>query len=140
VSRKSRLLSRNATSLLEKFSHRRHALLLSGTRLFIIQEEKIVNHYGKALLLTAMLALTACQSASKTDSSHAVSHDPEADQCGASQYQNYLGQPLSALDTQRFAVPVRAIPWNGAATMDFNLRRLNFLGDQNGKISRVYCG
>jgi hypothetical protein len=34
-------------------------------------------------------------------------------------------------DTQRFAVPVRAIPWNGAATMDFNLRRLNFLGDQN---------
>jgi hypothetical protein len=140
VSRKSRLLSRNATSLLEKFSHRRHALLLSGTRLFIIQEEKIVNHYGKALLLTAMLALTACQSASKTDSSHAVSHDPETDQCGASQYQNYLGQPLSALDTQRFAVPVRAIPWNGAATMDFNLRRLNFLGDQNGKISRVYCG
>lgn len=108
--------------------------------MFIIQEEKIVNHYEKALLLTAMLALTACQSASKTDSSHAVSHDPETDQCGASQYQNYLGQPLSALDTQRFAVPVRAIPWNGAATMDFNLRRLNFLGDQNGKISRVYCG
>lgn len=108
--------------------------------MFIIQEEKIVNHYGKALLLTAMLALTACQSASKTDSNHAVSHDPETDQCGASQYQNYLGQPLSALDTQRFAVPVRAIPWNGAATMDFNLRRLNFLGDQNGKISRVYCG
>jgi hypothetical protein len=35
------------------------------------------RHYEKALLLTAMLALTACQSASKTDSSHAVSHDPE---------------------------------------------------------------
>lgn len=99
-----------------------------------------MTHYGKALLITAMFALTACQSASKTDSHAAATQAPENDQCGASQYQHYVGQPLKALDNQRFAVPVRAIPWNGAATRDFNLRRLNFLGDQSGKIDKVYCG
>lgn len=99
-----------------------------------------MTHYGKALLAMAFLTLTACQSASKPDSTAAVSHDPETDQCGASQYQNYIGQPLTSLDTQRFNGPVRAIPWNGAVTMDFNLRRLNFMADQGGKISKVYCG
>lgn len=99
-----------------------------------------MTHYGKVLLLTAMFALTACQSASKTDTAAAASHDPETDQCGASQFQNYVGQPLKALDNKRFDVPVRAIPWNGAATMDFNLRRLNFMGDRSGNISQVYCG
>ncbi|MDI9220699.1 I78 family peptidase inhibitor [Pantoea sp. EA-12] len=99
-----------------------------------------MTHYGKALLATAFFALTACQSATKPDSTAAVSHDPEADQCGASQYQNMLGQPLSSVEGKRFDVPVRAIPWNGAVTMDFNLRRLNFTADQSGKISRVYCG
>ncbi len=99
-----------------------------------------MTHYGKALLATAFFALTACQSATKPDSTAAVSHDPEADQCGASQYQNTLGQPLSSVEGKRFDVPVRAIPWNGAVTMDFNLRRLNFTADQSGKITRVYCG
>mgnify|MGYP004706682571 CR=1 FL=1 len=97
-------------------------------------------HYGKVLVATALFALTACQSATKSDSTAAVSQDVTTDQCGASQYQNTLGQPLSSLDNQRFDVPVRAIPWNGAVTMDFNLRRLNFTADQSGKISRVYCG
>nr|WP_154153705.1 MULTISPECIES: I78 family peptidase inhibitor [unclassified Pantoea] len=115
-------------------------MLLSKTGCLLIQEEKLVTHYGKALLVTALFALSACQSASKPDTSAAASHDPETDQCGASQYQNYVGQPLSTLDSKRFAVPVRAIPWNSAVTMDFNLRRVNFAADQSGKISRVYCG
>ncbi len=99
-----------------------------------------MTHYGKALLVTAFFALTACQSASKPDANTAAAPDPETDQCGASQYQNYVGQPLSALENQRFAVPVRAIPYNSAVTMDFNLRRVNFMADQSGKISKVYCG
>jgi len=99
-----------------------------------------VTHYGKALLVTALFALTACQSASQSDTSAATAPDPETDQCGASQYQNYVGQPLATLDNKRFAVPVRAIPWNAAVTMDFNLRRVNFMADQSGNISKVYCG
>ncbi|MGK3116727.1 I78 family peptidase inhibitor [Candidatus Pantoea formicae] len=99
-----------------------------------------MTHYGKVLVATALFALTACQSATQSDSTAAVNHDPETDQCGASQYQNTIGQPLTSLDNKRFDVPVRAIPWNGAVTMDFNLRRLNFMADQSGKISKVYCG
>ncbi|ORM67958.1 I78 family peptidase inhibitor [Pantoea rwandensis] len=99
-----------------------------------------MTHYGKVLVATALFALTACQSATKSSSTADVSHDPETDQCGASQYQNLIGQPLTSLDNKRFDVPVRAIPWNGAVTMDFNLRRLNFMADQSGKISKVYCG
>lgn len=30
--------------------------------------------------------------------------------------------------------------YNSAATMDFNLNRLNFLADKNGNISSVYYG
>jgi len=99
-----------------------------------------VTHCGKVLLLTAAMALSACQSAGKTSTQAAASVDPETDQCRASQYQNFIGQPLTAIGSQKFAGPVRAIPWNGAVTMDFNLHRLNFMGDKEGNITRVYCG
>lgn len=99
-----------------------------------------MKFYGKALLAMGFLALTACQSASKPDTAASTAQDVENDMCGASQYQNYIGQPLSALQKQRFDVPVRAIPWNSAVTMDFNLHRLNFTADRSGKIDKVYCG
>jgi hypothetical protein len=99
-----------------------------------------VKHYGKALLVMGLFALTACQSASKPETSPTASADPESDRCGASQYQTYVGKPLSSLSDQRFEQQVRAIPWNSAVTMDFNLSRLNFLADKNGTISKVYCG
>lgn len=98
-----------------------------------------MTHYGKALLTMLFFVLSGCQSASKPDTA-AVSAAPQADECGASQYQNYLGQPLTRLESQHFEVPVRAIPWNGAVTMDFNLHRLNFEADKSGKISKIYCG
>ncbi len=98
-----------------------------------------MNHYGKALVVMGFFALTACQSASNPKIA-AVPQDPESDRCGASQYQNYVGKPLSSLSSQRFDHPVRAIPWNSAVTMDFNLNRLNFMADKSGNISRVYCG
>jgi len=99
-----------------------------------------VKYYGKALLVLGFFALTACQSATKPDTAAGTTQDAENDMCGASQYQNTIGQPLSVLHDKRFDVPVRAIPWNSAVTMDFNLRRLNFMADQSGKISKVYCG
>ncbi|MFS2222380.1 I78 family peptidase inhibitor [Pantoea sp. B65] len=95
--------------------------------------------YAKILLPAAMFALSACNSPSSHNSA-AQPVDTENDRCGAAQYQNYIGKPLSSLETVKFATPVRAIPHNGAVTMDFNLNRLNFQGDVSGKISRVYCG
>jgi len=98
-----------------------------------------VNHYGKALMATGFLLLTACQSATQPDQAARLP-DAQADSCGASQYQHFVGKPLSAIDNQRFTQKVRAIPWNSAVTMDFNFTRLNFMADKNGNISRVYCG
>ncbi len=89
------------------------------------------------VLLTAALVLAGCQSATKNGS---VQADPEMDRCGASEYQHYLGKPLSSLDGVRFEKPARAVPLNAAVTMDFNLNRLNFMGDAKNIITRVYCG
>lgn len=94
---------------------------------------------AKTLMLVTLFTLTACNSMKKTDTA-AAPVDPENDRCGASQYQSYVGKPFTALDNVKFAKPVRAIPHNSAVTMDFNLNRINFMGDSSGKISRVYCG
>ncbi|ARJ40916.1 peptidase inhibitor I78 family protein [Pantoea alhagi] len=98
-----------------------------------------MKFYGKLALITALVTLAACQHGQKNSDSAAVT-DPDADRCGASAYQNYVGQPLSALSKLQFEHPVRAIPYNSAVTMDFNLNRLNFLGDKDNVITRVYCG
>lgn len=99
----------------------------------------MMKYYGKVIVATALVALAGCQSAS-TKNTQAAAVDPEMDRCGASEYQQYVGKPLSAMDSLRFEKPVRAIPHNSAVTMDFNLNRLNFMGDQQGNITRVYCG
>ncbi|MEZ3499675.1 I78 family peptidase inhibitor [Pantoea sp. KPR_PJ] len=98
-----------------------------------------MKNYGKALLALGVLVLAACQSSGKTETA-AAGADAENDICGASQYQSYVGKPLSAVSSLRFDTPVRAIPWNSAVTMDFNLRRINFLADKSDTISKVYCG
>nr|WP_248004780.1 I78 family peptidase inhibitor [Serratia surfactantfaciens] len=89
------------------------------------------------MLLTALLALSACSSSPEQGAAQMADAD---DTCGASQYQNYVGKPMTSLEGVRIESKVRAIPYNSAVTMDFNLRRLNFLGDSNDKIIRVYCG
>jgi len=98
-----------------------------------------VKYYGKALLALGMFALAGCQSATKTESA-AAGADAASDTCGASQYQSYVGKPLSAASSVRLETPVRAIRWNSAVTMDFNLHRLNFLADKDDVITQVYCG
>ncbi len=80
-----------------------------------------MKYYGKALLALlalGVLALAACQSTGKTETAVAGA-DAESDTCGASQYQRYIGKPLSAVSSLHFDTPVRAIPWNSAVTMDF---------------------
>jgi hypothetical protein len=98
-----------------------------------------VKFYGKTLMLTALLALSACSSSSDQGAANPTV-DADSDTCGAAQYQNYVGKPMSSLEGVRIESQVRAIPYNSAVTMDFNLRRLNFLGDSEDKIIRVYCG
>ncbi|WP_380181830.1 I78 family peptidase inhibitor [Kalamiella sp. sgz302252] len=91
----------------------------------------------KLAVLAALLTLAGCQSAKHNA---AAPVDPEMDRCGASDYQQYVGKPLSAIDGVRFQHPARAVPYNSAVTMDFNLNRLNFMGDRQNVITRVYCG
>lgn len=98
-----------------------------------------MKYYGKALLALGMFALTACQSAMKHESA-AAGADATSDTCGASRYQSYVGKPLSAASSLRLETPMRAIRWNSAVTMDFNLHRLNFLADKDDVITQVYCG
>lgn len=95
--------------------------------------------YGKFAAIAALVLLSGCQTAAHKEGSSA-SIDPEADRCGASEYQRYVGKPLSSIDGLRFEHPVRAIPYNSAVTIDFNLNRLNFMGDAQGNITRAYCG
>ncbi len=98
-----------------------------------------MKFYGKTLMLAALLALTACSSSPEQEAASSPA-DVENDSCGASQYQNYVGKPLSALDGVNIPHQVRTIPYNSVVTMDFNLQRLNFLGDSDDNIIRVYCG
>ncbi|GAA0481588.1 MULTISPECIES: I78 family peptidase inhibitor [Tatumella] len=93
--------------------------------------------YGRVLLITGFLLLAGCQSSAKPSQTAYV---PDDDMCGASDYQQYLGKPLSSVNNLRFDNPVRAIGYHSVVAMDFNLRRLNFFADSQGMISRVYCG
>ncbi|ADP11723.1 conserved uncharacterized protein [Erwinia sp. Ejp617] len=98
-----------------------------------------MKYHGKIAAMLALMVLAGCQSVdNKSTSFTAV--DPEMDRCGASQYQQYTGKPLTAVESLHFEHAVRAIPYNSAVTMDFNLNRINFMGDKQGNISQVYCG
>ena len=98
-----------------------------------------MKFYGKVAAMLALMALAGCQSADKK-SLPSAAVDPEMDRCGASEYQQYVGKPLTAIESLRFDHAVRAIPYHSAVTMDFNLNRINFMGDKQGNISQVYCG
>lgn len=99
-----------------------------------------MNIYGKMMVVAGVAMLAACQNHGAGSSENAQPVDPELDRCQASQYQSYVGKPLSSISSLSFANPVRAIPENSAVTMDFNLNRINFLGDKDNNITRVYCG
>lgn len=98
-----------------------------------------MNRYGKIAMGIMLAGLVGCQSSGKQGAKD-TQVDPEMDRCGASEYQQFVGKPLSSVDALRFDHPVRAIPYNSAVTMDFNLNRLNFMGDAQGNIARAYCG
>ena len=96
-----------------------------------------MKYFAPLASLILCLALTAC---SHTRPEPTARYLPDNDMCSASQFQNYVGKPLTAVDSLQLDEPVRAIPAYASVTMDFNLHRINFLADEKGVISRVYCG
>ena len=102
----------------------------------------------RALPLLATLVLAACEAPTGGttppptggDAPAPVVPSPADDTCGAAGLASYIGQPASALDTARFANPVRVIRPGDMVTMDFNPQRLNFELDDQGEIARIRCG
>ncbi|WP_235829683.1 I78 family peptidase inhibitor [Frigidibacter oleivorans] len=84
----------------------------------------------------ALLGLVACM----PEGGAGGGTPPMEDACGAAGLQQMVGQPASALDTMRFAQPMRVIRPGQAVTMDYNVERLNFAVGEDGRITRVYCG
>ncbi|WP_241607858.1 I78 family peptidase inhibitor [Rosenbergiella australiborealis] len=87
--------------------------------------------------LTLCATITAC---SHTQPPASAQYLPDDDMCSASQFQNYVGKPLTAAERLQLDEPARVIPAYASVSMDFNLHRINFLADKTGIISSVYCG
>jgi len=81
---------------------------------------------ARALMLSGAL-LAACEQARAEDD------------CGASDYQRLVGQPLAAV-TLPTDVETRIIGPDTAVTTDHRPNRLNIEVDRSGSIERVYCG
>lgn len=102
----------------------------------------IRRRMGRGLGLggVALLGLVACMPEGGAGSGAGGGMPPVEDACGAAGLQQMVGQPASALDTMRFAQPMRVIRPGQAVTMDYNAERLNFAVGEDGRITRVYCG
>jgi len=77
------------------------------------------------------LLLSACQMPDVAD-------EPET--CMAAEIQQYVGQPLSALNQNDLPQPNRIIGPDTMVTMDFRPERLNVEHDRARIITRIYCG
>lgn len=61
----------------------------------------------------------------------------EAPECGAEALQSRVGTPVAQYE---FADGTRIIPPGTAVTMDYRSDRLNVETDDDGVITRIYCG
>ncbi|QYX56176.1 hypothetical protein K1T73_14070 [Roseovarius sp. SCSIO 43702] len=84
----------------------------------------------------ALMALSACQTGE--DDSDATG--PEQDACGASQYADRIGTDHEQYDFTAPDRPLRIIPPDSAVTLDHRPERLNVDIDEDGKITRIWCG
>ena len=66
--------------------------------------------------------------------------DATEESCGLAQVEAFVGQPLAAVTMPARDAPLRVIRPGQAVTMDFNPSRLNVDLDENGVITRVWCG
>ncbi|MFD1795741.1 I78 family peptidase inhibitor [Paracoccus aurantiacus] len=96
---------------------------------------------NKIAILAAPLALLAC---SVDTSDDVVIPDAEAvatpgDACGASAYQQYVGQKSPAISLPAGTV-ARDYRTGDPVTMDLSPTRINFEYDRSGTLVKVSCG
>ena len=94
------------------------------------------------LCALAAIGLTGCQSHQddvKKERAKNAATVQQPDTCGAGSFSYLIGKPASALDTLRFAQPMRHITPDTAVTMDYRAERLNIESDEKGVITRLYC-
>lgn len=89
------------------------------------------------LPVTALIALAACQP--ETTLPPVPAPDMSA-QCGAEDLQDLIGTPSSDVDFAALGVPLRILPPGSMMTMDYRADRLNVELDQDGMITRLWCG
>ncbi|GAA0637828.1 I78 family peptidase inhibitor [Brevundimonas lenta] len=93
------------------------------------------------ILSLAATALMAVACAPTDTATPAPAPDDEADQCKASQYQQYIGRNRSELPPEPAGATWRVTCTQCPVTMDFNPERLNIFYDEpSGVIRRVSCG
>ncbi len=64
----------------------------------------------------------------------------EPDLCQAAQYQSYVGQPGSVVQTLGITREFRVIEFGGIFTQEYNPGRINFWLNPSGMIDRIGCG
>ncbi|NIF23452.1 MULTISPECIES: I78 family peptidase inhibitor [Pantoea] len=96
----------------------------------------------KSIMLWGVLAMALLAGCQWHDPASTKTLSDAGDVCGAAHYQHQIGKPLNSVAQLSIPkqVPVRILPWNSAATMDFFPNRLNFAGDKADNINRVFCG
>jgi hypothetical protein len=85
-------------------------------------------------LALALIAAPAIAMAQTTDDADLT------DACGASGLAGLVGQRGEIAEMLELEQPARVITPGSAVTMDYRLDRINFDIDEEGTITRVYCG
>ena len=97
------------------------------------------------LLLTAALALGACQSAPAPEPPSSAPTDRlptgDADTCGAAGYASVLGKSHDSVPPAPAGKAVRIVCSTCPMTMDYNAARLNVIFDEKtGAVQKLTCG
>lgn len=86
--------------------------------------------------VAAVLVLAACVPDDEPPSRQVS----QADTCGAEPMQPLVGMPYEARDFEEGKRPIRVLPPGSAMTMDHRIDRLNVDLDEDGAITRIWCG
>ena len=87
------------------------------------------------MALPALALVAACMS-----EEGASAPEPGDDPCGAAQLQHLVGEPAAEHEFGAKDQQVRVIPPGLSVTMDYVPERLNVETDEDGIITRIYCG
>lgn len=96
--------------------------------------------------LIAVLSLAACVETAPTlppiDAGNPAPNPvpPAADTCGAAGLQVLKGQSVALFESQARSGPSRVLRPGQPMTMDYNEARVNVEVDNQGRITRAFCG